>query len=205
MKKKTRRPLGKITWTGFWGHLKTVLTHKWFVFRYSCYLGIPVRGLIHDLSKFHPVEFWEGVRYWTGTASPIAVCKGLTGQSRAWLHHKGRNRHHYEYWIDYLDDGGVPQIMPFKYVVELLADYLAAGRTYNGKSFTLEGEYKWWQRKLEYDNPKMHPVTREFVGWVLKDFAELPLALESFWAHKKEYKRRYELIVKNYYDSKGSE
>ena len=199
MKKKTRRSLGEITWTGFWGHLKTVLTHKWFVFRYSCYLGIPWRGLIHDLSKFHPVEFWEGVRYWTGTASPIAVCKGLTGQSRAWLHHKGRNPHHYEYWVDYLDDGGVPQRMPFKYIVELLADYLAAGRTYNGKDFTLEGEYKWWQQKLKYDKPKMHPAVKEFVSWILCMFSESPETLTYFRKYKKQYEVRYKEISAKHY------
>lgn len=186
---------GKLSWTGFWGHIRTILLHKWFVFRYSCYLGIPGRGLVHDLSKFHPIEFWEGVRYWTGVASPIATCKTLTGQSKAWLHHKGRNPHHYEYWIDYLDHGGIPQVMPFKYVVELLADYLAAGRTYNGKKFTLQGEYEWWRRKVKYGTPKMHPATEEFVDIVLNMFANHPEELYSFWRHKRTFRKAYKNIV----------
>lgn len=56
-------------------HLNTVCTHKWVVFKLCCKAGIPFRGLVHDLSKFSPTEFWESVKYYQGTSSPIVAAK----------------------------------------------------------------------------------------------------------------------------------
>ena len=109
------------------GHLKTVCTHKKYVFINCLYAGMPIRGLLHDLSKFSPTEFLEGVKYYQGTRSPIDACKEENGYSEAWMHHKGRNRHHYEYWQDSFDKGGIPLQMPFKDAHELVCDYLGAG------------------------------------------------------------------------------
>jgi hypothetical protein len=132
----------------FIGHLKTICKHRAYVFYYSCKAGIPLQGLVHDLSKFSPIEFLEGVKYYQGTSSPINACKKKNGWSKAWMHHKGRNRHHYEYWIDNLDKGtGTPLEMPIKYAIEMICDFLAAGRAYNGKNFTYKDEYNWWQNK----------------------------------------------------------
>lgn len=150
------------------GHLKTILTHKFWVFYYSCKLGIPWRGLVHDLSKFSPIEFWESVKYYQGgKRSPINACKEDKGYSLAWQHHKGRNPHHYEYWIDKVDQGGVAINMPVQYKLELLADYLAAGKVYMGESFTYQSEFDWFKRKLE-KNPKMHSDVRCFVELSMK-------------------------------------
>lgn len=127
------------------GHLKTVLTHKYWVFVYCCKLGIPWQGITHDLSKFSWTEFSESVKYYQGgKSSPIPVIKNKNGYSKAWQHHKGRNPHHYEYWTDNYDNGTTCIKMPYNYVLELIADYLAAGRTYNGKSFTIKNEIEWW-------------------------------------------------------------
>lgn len=79
-------------------HLKTVLTHKKYVMKYCFKAGLYWQGIVHDLSKFSPTEFWESVKYYQGTRSPIDACKEENGMSLAWLHHKGRNKHHYEYW-----------------------------------------------------------------------------------------------------------
>lgn len=150
----------------FLGHLKTVNTHKWWVFYYSCKAGIPFRGLVHDLSKFHPTEFFESVKYWSGTRSPIDACKEDKGWSKAWMHHKGINKHHYEYWIDNFDKGGNPICMPYKETVEMLCDYIAAGRAYSGSDFTYEGELAWWRNKKK--NPlAMHPVQKQFITMAL--------------------------------------
>lgn len=89
-------------------HFKKVCTHKHWVFYYCCKVGIPFQGLVHDLSKFSPTEFWESVKYYQGTSSPIDACKKENGWSAAWMHHKGRNKHHYEYWQDNFDNGGNP-------------------------------------------------------------------------------------------------
>ena len=146
------------------GHARTVLRHKYYVWLNCCKAGIPWRGLKHDLSKFSPVEFIESVEYYQGDRSPIDACKELNGVSYAWMHHKGRNSHHYEYWVDYLDQGGKAQIMPYKDVLEMMCDFLGAGMAYSknsGKPFSYDAEYDWWKAKLK-TNPKMHYKTVYF-------------------------------------------
>ena len=135
----------KITLRGFFGHLHTVNEHRFKVFCLCCKVGIPWQGLIHDLSKYHPEEFWEGVKYFQGDYSPIKNCKTETGYSRAWLHHKGRNKHHYEYWYDYNAPNETP-VMPFKYFLELICDSLAAGMTYQGKRWNQHYQLKYWNK-----------------------------------------------------------
>ena len=134
----------------FFGHLKTVLTHKRWVFYYASRLGYTWRGLVHDLSKFSPVEFLESAKYWTGKRSPILAAKEDVGISYAWLHHKGRNKHHYEYWIDRVKGELVYHKIPFNYVIEMVSDWLAACRTYsNSGSEVFKREYTWWQKHEE--------------------------------------------------------
>lgn len=150
-----------------WKHFKLITKHKLYVFYYCCIAGIPLRGLIHDVSKYSPTEFFESAKYFQGDSSPINACKKANGYSKAWLHHKGRNTHHYEYWQDNFDKGGESLQMPFKDALELICDYLAAGRAY-GENFTYSGEYQWWRNKIK--NPiAMHPQTKLFVEYMLKD------------------------------------
>ena len=55
------------------------------------------------------------------------------------MHHKGRNKHHFEYWTDYsLDIGhGMECVrMPRKYFVESVMDRIAACKVYRGKTYT---------------------------------------------------------------------
>lgn len=153
----------------FFGHLKTVTRHKYWVWYYmnKCGLKWGWRGLWHDMSKFSPTEFWESVKYYSGTRSPIDACKEDKGISLAWMHHKGRNPHHYEYWQDNFDHGGEPKEMPWKYKVEMICDYLAASRAYMGKNFSYKAEYEWWQKKLESPR-RQHEKDKEFVTNVLE-------------------------------------
>ncbi|WP_295712045.1 DUF5662 family protein [uncultured Mitsuokella sp.] len=132
------------------GHTWMVLRHKYWVFHYACIAGIPWQGLTHDLSKFSRIEFWESVRYYNGVYSPIRRCKELNnGYSLAWIHHKGRNLHHYEAWWDNFDrpEGPQPIDMPYNYAAEMVCDCLAAARAYGRKNFSYQAEYEWWQRK----------------------------------------------------------
>lgn len=145
----------------FFGHLKTILIHKKWVLFYCIKAGIPFQGIVHDLSKFHPVEFFEGVKYYTGDVSPIVTAKKDKGYSSAWFHHKGRNKHHYEFWMDKFDDGGVNIMMPEKYAIEQICDYLAAGRAYSGSSFTYQKEREWWQARKKKPLA-MHPALQAF-------------------------------------------
>ncbi len=124
-------------------HLKTINQHRRLVRHYCFRLGLYRQGLAHDLSKYSPAEFWRGAIYYTGTGSPIAMERRETGMSEAWLHHKGRNKHHSECWIDYkFEPDGTPGFgplkMPKKYVAEMFCDHLAACKVYKGKSYTDE-------------------------------------------------------------------
>ena len=134
--------------TNIFKHFNLILKHKWEVFKLCCRIGIPWRGLVHDLSKFSPEEFWESAKYYNGHKSPIVACKLEKGYSKAWLHHKGRNKHHPEYWIDLsLPDKVV--IMPYKYAAEMICDKIAAGMAYNGKNWTKELQLNYHMKERE--------------------------------------------------------
>ena len=172
----------------FFGHLHTVNQHRFKVFCLCCKVGIPLQGLLHDLSKYSPIEFWEGVKYYQGDYSPIRNCKHETGYSKAWLHHKGRNRHHYEYWFDYAAPTVTP-IIPFKYFLEMMCDNFAAGMTYQGKNWTKEYQLSYWKRVK--GKAKMHPVMFELVERVYTEVSKKGL--------DKVLKRKYlEKLYKEY-------
>ncbi len=132
-------------------HLKTVNRHRRLVRRYCFRLGLYRQGLIHDLSKYSPTEFWRSAKYYQGFRSPNDQERSETGVSLSWLHHKGRNRHHFEYWIDYriAPDGTVSMggcKMPKKYVAEMFCDRIAACRVYQGDKYTDASAYDYFQR-----------------------------------------------------------
>lgn len=133
-----------------WHHFRKVQTHRKWV-RYYCNLvGIPFQGCVHDLSKYSPTEFIESAKFYQGTSSPINAAKQAQGYSMAWLHHKGRNKHHYEYWMDNFDNGGENLLMPYKYWAEMICDYLGAARAYNDKNFSFQAEEDWWNNKVQH-------------------------------------------------------
>ena len=106
--------------------------------RYCFRIGLYKQGLLHDLSKYEPVEFLVGCKYYQGDRSPNNAEREATGISRSWLHHKGRNKHHFEYWVDYVPGdehiiNGVP--MPRKYVAEMVMDRISASRNYLGDKY----------------------------------------------------------------------
>lgn len=141
----------------FWKHWNKIRTHRKWVRKYCWGMGLYWQGLTHDLSKYSPVEFLESAKYYQGTSSPIDAAKRAKGYSEAWFHHKGRNKHHYEYWMDNFDLGGENILMPYEYFAEMLCDYLAAGRAYMGKNFSYTAEYEWWlnRRRMTAMNPRM--------------------------------------------------
>ena len=139
------------------GHFKTITKHKLVVFKLSLKAGIPWRGFVHDLSKYSPTEFLEGVKYFVGIHSPILEAKKDKGYSKAWLHHKGRNKHHLEYWFDFTANPVAP-VIPYKYVVETVCDELAAGMVYEGKDWKPDTQYDYYiniQRKKCVIHPKI--------------------------------------------------
>ncbi len=144
-------------------HFKLITKHKWVVFKLCIKVGEPWRGLVHDISKYSPTEFFESIKYFNGKYSPITVCKKDIGYSSAWLHHKGRNKHHTEYWVDLQAPDKTPMI-PYKYVAEMLCDKLAAGIVYEGKNWTKEYELQYWL------NERSNILVNEQIKKLITDF-----------------------------------
>ena len=144
-------------------HLKLITHHKWVVFKLCCKIGEPWRGLVHDLSKYSPTEFGESIKYYSGKHSPITEARLDKGYSEAWLHHKGRNKHHTEYWIDN-ETSDKMLVMPYKYAAEMVCDMLAAGIVYEGKNWTKESELAYWNREKQIK--QVNPKIKEFITQV---------------------------------------
>ena len=136
-------------WKRFWGHLATVHHHRALV-RKNCFrCGLYWQGLVHDLSKYSPQEFIPSVRYFQGNRSPYAYEKELYGIAPGWLHHKGHNKHHWEYWTDCIKGRWVPMEMPEKYIVESFCDRIAASKTYKKEAYTNDAPLAYFQRVRE--------------------------------------------------------
>ena len=153
-------------------HFNTITEHKLLVMRYCFQVGLYRQGLLHDLSKYSPEEFWTGVYFYQGTRSPNAAEREIMGFSKAWLHHKGRNKHHFEYWIDVSKNkeaGLVGNKMPLQYVIEMVMDRIAACRVYKGKDYTDGAPWEYYEKTRRFIT--IHPETRallERLLWMLK-------------------------------------
>lgn len=120
----------------FIGHLKTVNKHRKMVRKLCFKCGLYKQGLLHDLSKYSPTEFIPGVKFYTGINSPHYGERQKYTYSKAWMHHKGRNKHHPEYWTDIGPDGEYYAVeMPPEYFAEMFCDRVAACMIYKGKDY----------------------------------------------------------------------
>ncbi len=118
-------------------HFVTITKHRHLVMAHCKKAGILRQGLFHDLSKYTPTEFIPGARYYSGKRSPNESERKENGYSLAWMHHKGRNKHHFEYWVDYNIETrkNEPVEMPVNYVVEMFCDRVAASKIYNPETY----------------------------------------------------------------------
>ena len=159
----------------FNGHLHTVNSHRRLVRKYCFKLGLYRQGLMHDLSKYSPSEFIPGVKYYQdGHRSPNNAQREDEGVSKAWLHHKGRNKHHFEYWIDYDVDGSRTVLagmkMPVKYVAEMFCDRIAASRIYNKEKYKDSDPLDYYIKGLGHYI--MHPETDALLHKLLQMLAD---------------------------------
>ena len=150
-----------------WQHFKTITAHR-FLVRKGCFaMGLYWQGLTHDLSKYSPTEFFCGVRFYQGVRSPNAAEREQKGFSEAWMHHKGRNRHHYEYWTDMSRATGryesVP--MPRRYLAEMVADRVAACKVYEKERYTGGSALAYLNRSREKN--LMNPQTLKELDYLL--------------------------------------
>ena len=153
----------------FW-HLFTVMRHRREVRKLCFKCGLIRQGLTHDLSKYSRAEFAAGVKYFQGYRSPQAREREVLGYSAAWLHHKGRNKHHFEYWTDFADGRKVYVDMPAKYFAEMVCDRIAASKVYKGKEYTDSCPLEYYLSRK--DNAAMNPKTSENLEYFLTLLAE---------------------------------
>ena len=155
------------------GHFITITNHKLLVMK-SCFkVGLYKQGLLHDLSKYNPVEFSAGIKYYNGSISPNGIQKKQEGLSEAWLHHKGRNKHHFEYWIDYgikESEGLKGMNMPTKYVVEMFIDRMSASKNYLKEKYTQRSAREYYEARKDYYI--LHPESRELLEFLLNKLCD---------------------------------
>ena len=156
-----------------WKHLRTIVHHKNLV-RKGCFqIGLYKQGMLHDLSKYTPTEFLVGCKYYRGYMSPNNVERKERGYSSAWLHHKGRNKHHLEYWIDYAADetqsgehnGMVGMKMPVRYVCEMFIDRVSASKNYQKDKYTDSSALIYYEKSC--DHYIIHPDTAALLEYML--------------------------------------
>lgn len=170
-----------------WQHFKTVTKHRHMVIRHCAKAGITLQGLFHDMSKYSPSEFFVGARFFQGTRSPNERERERYGYSCAWMHHKGRNKHHFEYWTDY--NTATKQIepveMPVNYVIEMFCDRVAASKIYQNGSYTSRHPIDYFLKAK--GRRVIHQSTSDLLeGWLrmLSEKGE-----EATFAHIKSYWR----------------
>lgn len=150
---KESKQQSRITWRKIKGHLKTINEHKLLVMRHCFRIGLYRQGIMHDLSKYMPAELLMGFRYYDdGTSSPNNGERKEKGYSNAWMHHKGRNRHHFEYWTDYALHPAQEKYplqavqMPRRYVAEMLMDRISASKNYTKENYTQHHPLQYFEQ-----------------------------------------------------------
>lgn len=157
----------------FFGHFRTITAHRHAVIRNCFKAGIGFQGLRHDLSKYTPSEFISGVRYYAdGKRSPNEREREIYGYSKAWLHHKGRNKHHFEYWTDYNTETKIvsPIKMPAKYVAEMFCDRVAASKIYQGENYNNSHPLNYFLKSKK--TRTIHPETSAMIESLLRMLEE---------------------------------
>ena len=153
-------------------HFKTITRHRHRVIAHCFRAGIGWQGLFHDLSKYTPTEFFAGAKYYLGTRSPNEGEREKNGYSLAWMHHKGRNRHHFEYWVDIDPETKryEPVKMPLRFVIEMFCDRVAASKIYQGKNYKGTHPIEYFMRGK--DRRSIHPETSDFLEKLLRMLSE---------------------------------
>ncbi len=148
-------------------HFFTITKHRHRVIVHCFRAGIGFQGLFHDLSKYSFTEFWRGAKYYLGSRSPNEAERQSKGYSVAWMHHKGRNRHHFEYWVDINAQSKryEPVKMPLRFVIEMFCDRVAASKIYQGKRYTDAHPFDYFDRGRA--KRCIHPETSDFLEGLL--------------------------------------
>lgn len=155
-------------------HFITITKHRHMVIYHCFKAGIGFQGIFHDLSKYSPSEFIPGAVYFQGNHSPNEGEREAAGFSKAWMHHKGRNKHHFEYWTDYDHNTkkmqGMP--MPDKYIKEMFCDRVAASKIYQGSNYSDDSSLKYFEWGRDRRATLIHEDTSRKLEFLLKMLAD---------------------------------
>lgn len=164
-------------------HFNTITKHKIEVFKECKKMGITWQGIVHDLSKYSILEFFTSAKYFQGDRSPIDAEKEANGYSLAWANHKAKNKHHWQYWVDWDSSGrNMPMKIPKKYIKEMICDWVGAGKIYGNGKWNNSEPLEYWNRKQS--TFIMHEDTKYIINLCL-------IIYKSFYG-----KERYETINK---------
>lgn len=182
-------------------HFLTITRHKTEVMKNCFRAGLYYQGLTHDLSKYSPSEFFRGVKYYQGDRSPNDAERRATGISRAWLHHKGRNKHHFEYWIDYdLSEGGkmAGLEMPVNYLVEMVCDRIAASKIYLGDKYTDASPLAYYEHSKGkyYMNPKTEKLLKKILVMLAEEGEDAVFDYMKYVLVRRDRKNKIKKLVK---------
>jgi len=148
-------------------YLVLTLKHKWFVFLAGLKVGCPIwRLIVHDWTKFLPSELPHYQRQFFGKAdNPL-------GFITCWVRHQNRHGHHWEYWVPrtghsrcippYEDNEPIP--MPLWAIQEMVADWMGAGRAYEGKWPDMQ-MWPWVCQHIQ--SMRLHPKTLAYLQVIL--------------------------------------
>jgi len=150
----------------YWLHFKTITLHKWFVMQACFKCGLVMQGITHDLSKYSKAEFCANAKYFQGNTSPIDAEKRERGYSAAWQNHKGRNKHHWQYWTDFENGKLILLRMPPRYVAEMLCDWVGAGKAYNNGNWSIDTLQEWYKKCR--DTIYLHKSTKAYIELLIK-------------------------------------
>ena len=177
----------------FFKHLWVVIKHKSNVLYYATKLGIFWTGLVHDLTKFSPTEFNRSVKYFHGKKSPTIVERASHDNfSYICVAHTGRNKHHWQYWVDYTRWEIVVNKIPYRHALEYVADVLSASKVYNPKDFNFMVAHDYFKEHSK--TYLMHPATKEFILWCIKEAHD-----NGFKAVKKKISKAKYIEISNKY------
>ncbi len=153
-------------------HFITITKHRHLVMHYCFKCGLYKQGLLHDLSKYGFTEFWRGAKYYDGKKSPHVNERIKNGYSVAWMHHKGRNKHHVDYWLDTNINTHMvePVEIPNKYLVESICDRIAASKVYNKGNFEPHMVLDYYYK--ERTGLIIHPETDKKIEELLKYYSD---------------------------------
>ena len=146
-----------------WKYFLTICKHKAVVYQECRACGITWQGITHDLSKFSRDEFISSAKYYCEDKSPHYGDAEENGYSLAWLHHKGCNKHHWEFWTDFNEDDGSIKVnkIPYNYVVEMVCDWIGAGKVYSKDEWTQQSPLKYYNKVR--GGRYFHPETEELI------------------------------------------